>query len=219
MRDAVNDVLTTATPGRICLDLQRVMLIDSIGIGILVACFHTAAASGVKLVVSHPSPTVYRQLWVSGLVGPAGLRRAAHPAHVGGPAPSFLIRLLGRWLLRGMQRMTVLRSIGLFLLAALAEIGGAWLVWQGVREHRGLLFVGAGVVALGAYGFVATLQPDAELRPDPRRLRRRLRRGLARLGHARRRLPAGPLGPDRCPLCLAGVGRHHVRAALTRCPS
>jgi len=56
--------------------------------------------------------------------------------------------------------MYVLRSVGLFLLAALAEIGGAWLVWQGVREHRGLLFVGAGVVALGAYGFVATLQPD-----------------------------------------------------------
>ena len=57
--------------------------------------------------------------------------------------------------------MTVLRSAGLFLLAAVAEIGGAWLVWQGVREHRGLLFVGAGIVALGAYGFVATLQPDA----------------------------------------------------------
>ncbi len=56
--------------------------------------------------------------------------------------------------------MTVLRSVVLFLLAALAEIGGAWLVWQGVREHRGLLFVGAGVLALGAYGFVATLQPD-----------------------------------------------------------
>ena len=58
--------------------------------------------------------------------------------------------------------MSVLRSIALFLLAALAEIGGAWLVWQGVREHRGLLFVGAGVAALGAYGFVATLQPDAD---------------------------------------------------------
>ena len=57
--------------------------------------------------------------------------------------------------------MTVLRSVLLFLLAALAEIGGAWLVWQGVREHRGLLWVGAGVVALGLYGFVATLQPDA----------------------------------------------------------
>jgi len=56
--------------------------------------------------------------------------------------------------------MSVLRSIGLFLVAAVAEIGGAWLVWQGVREHRGLVFAGAGIVALGAYGFVATLQPD-----------------------------------------------------------
>jgi small multidrug resistance family-3 protein len=60
-----------------------------------------------------------------------------------------------------MRRMSVLRSVALFLLAALAEIGGAWLVWQGVREHRGLLFIGAGVAALGAYGFVATWQPDA----------------------------------------------------------
>jgi small multidrug resistance family-3 protein len=59
-----------------------------------------------------------------------------------------------------MWDVTVLRSIGLFLLAALAEIGGAWLVWQGLREHRGWLFVGAGLLALGAYGFVATLQPD-----------------------------------------------------------
>lgn len=57
--------------------------------------------------------------------------------------------------------MTVLRSLVLFALAAVAEIGGAWLVWQGVREHRGWLFIGAGVVALGLYGFVATLQPDA----------------------------------------------------------
>ena len=57
--------------------------------------------------------------------------------------------------------MTVVRSVLLFVLAALAEIGGAWLVWQGLREHRGLGWVGAGVVALGVYGFVATLQPDA----------------------------------------------------------
>lgn len=57
--------------------------------------------------------------------------------------------------------MTVVKSILLFVLAAAAEIGGAWLIWQGVREHRGLLWIGAGVVALGLYGFVATLQPDA----------------------------------------------------------
>lgn len=55
----------------------------------------------------------------------------------------------------------VLRSIALFVLAAVAEIGGAWLVWQGVREQRGLLWAGAGVIALGLYGFVATWQPDA----------------------------------------------------------
>ena len=54
-----------------------------------------------------------------------------------------------------------LRSVVLFALAALLEIGGAWLVWQGVREQRGWVWAGLGVVALGAYGFVATLQPDA----------------------------------------------------------
>jgi small multidrug resistance family-3 protein len=58
--------------------------------------------------------------------------------------------------------MIIARSIALFVLAALAEIGGAWLIWQGVREHRGLLWIGAGVIALGLYGFVATLQPDAD---------------------------------------------------------
>ena len=57
--------------------------------------------------------------------------------------------------------MDVVKSVGLFVVAALAEIGGAWLVWQGIREHRGWLWVGAGVIALGLYGLVATLQPDA----------------------------------------------------------
>ncbi|MFD4366781.1 YnfA family protein [Rhodococcus sp. NPDC058521] len=57
--------------------------------------------------------------------------------------------------------MTVTRSIILFAVAALFEIGGAWLVWQGLRENRGWLWVGLGVISLGIYGFVATLQPDA----------------------------------------------------------
>ena len=57
--------------------------------------------------------------------------------------------------------MTVDRSILLFVVAAVAEIGGAWLVWQGVRENKGVAFMAAGVMALGVYGFVATLQPDA----------------------------------------------------------
>ena len=57
--------------------------------------------------------------------------------------------------------MTITRSVALFLIAALAEIGGAWMVWQAVRENRGWLWAGAGVIALGVYGFVATFQPDA----------------------------------------------------------
>ncbi len=56
--------------------------------------------------------------------------------------------------------MTVARSIVLFVLAAVAEIGGAWLVWRGLRDDRGLLWVAAGVLALGAYGLIAALQPD-----------------------------------------------------------
>lgn len=57
--------------------------------------------------------------------------------------------------------MTILKSVLLFGVAALLEIGGAWMIWQGIREHRGWLWIGAGAIALGLYGFVATLQPEA----------------------------------------------------------
>jgi small multidrug resistance family-3 protein len=56
--------------------------------------------------------------------------------------------------------VTVARSVALFVVAALFEIGGAWLVWQGIREHKGWIWVGAGVLALGLYGVVATWQHD-----------------------------------------------------------
>ncbi|GIN00211.1 UPF0060 membrane protein [Planomonospora venezuelensis] len=57
--------------------------------------------------------------------------------------------------------MTVVASLALFALAAIAEIGGAWLVWQGIHEDRGWAWAGAGFIALGLFGLVATLQPDA----------------------------------------------------------
>ncbi|MCT9820090.1 YnfA family protein [Microbacterium sp. W1N] len=57
--------------------------------------------------------------------------------------------------------MTTARIVVLFVLAAIAEIGGAWLIWQSVRENRGWLFALLGIAALGAYGFIAALQPDA----------------------------------------------------------
>lgn len=57
--------------------------------------------------------------------------------------------------------MLVARSIALFVLAAVAEIGGCWLVWQAVREHRAWWYAAAGVLALAGYGFVATAQPNS----------------------------------------------------------
>jgi small multidrug resistance family-3 protein len=54
-----------------------------------------------------------------------------------------------------------LRSIGLFVAAAILEIGGAWLIWQAVREHRAWWLAALGIVALWLYGFAAALQPDA----------------------------------------------------------
>ncbi len=54
----------------------------------------------------------------------------------------------------------VVRSVALFGVAAVAEIGGAYLVWQAVREDRPWWLAVLGALALVAYGFAATLQPD-----------------------------------------------------------
>jgi small multidrug resistance family-3 protein len=56
--------------------------------------------------------------------------------------------------------MTIIRIVVLFVLAAVAEIGGSWLIWQAVREGKSWWWAGLGIVALGAYGFIATLQPN-----------------------------------------------------------
>ena len=54
------------------------------------------------------------------------------------------------------------RSIALFMAAAIAEIGGAYLVWLGIKEHKGVAFVALGAMALTAYGVIAALQPSHE---------------------------------------------------------
>jgi small multidrug resistance family-3 protein len=52
------------------------------------------------------------------------------------------------------------RSMALFVAAAIAEIGGAYLVWKGIREDKGWLLAALGALALAGYGFVATFQTD-----------------------------------------------------------
>jgi small multidrug resistance family-3 protein len=54
------------------------------------------------------------------------------------------------------------RSIALFGAAALAEIGGAYLVWIGLREHKGALYVLLGALVLAVYVVIATFQPSHE---------------------------------------------------------
>lgn len=56
--------------------------------------------------------------------------------------------------------MFVTRTIALFVVAALFEVGGAYLIWQGVKEEKGLLAAGLGILALGVYGVVQTFQPE-----------------------------------------------------------
>ena len=55
-----------------------------------------------------------------------------------------------------------LRSIALFVAAAIAEIGGAYLVWLGLKEDRGLALVALGAMALTLYGVLAAFQPSHE---------------------------------------------------------
>jgi len=54
----------------------------------------------------------------------------------------------------------VARSLALFGLAALAEIGGSYLIWLGIREGRSGWLPIVGGLLLAAYGFIATLQSD-----------------------------------------------------------
>ncbi len=53
----------------------------------------------------------------------------------------------------------MIRSIPLFLLAGLCEIGGGYLVWLWLREGKPVWYglLGGGILAL--YGVVATFQP------------------------------------------------------------
>ena len=117
--------------------------------------------------------------------------------------------------------MTVVRSLLLFVLAAVAEIGGAWLIWQGVREHRGVAWIGAGIIALGLYGFVATLQPDANFGRILAAYGGVFVAGSLAWGGRHRRLPPGSVRPDRGRRLPHRSSRDHVLAPnrVARMPS
>jgi small multidrug resistance family-3 protein len=59
--------------------------------------------------------------------------------------------------------MLVARSLALFTVAAVAEIGGAFLVWRAVRDDAGWAVGVLGAAALVAYGVLLAQQPEGEV--------------------------------------------------------
>lgn len=57
--------------------------------------------------------------------------------------------------------LSIITSFMLFFVAAIAEIGGGYLVWKWIRERKGLMFGVSGGIVLFIYGIIPTLQPDS----------------------------------------------------------
>jgi small multidrug resistance family-3 protein len=55
--------------------------------------------------------------------------------------------------------MEITRSVFLFVIAALCEIGGGYLIWLWLREGKPAWFAILGAATLVLYGIVPTFQP------------------------------------------------------------
>ena len=54
----------------------------------------------------------------------------------------------------------IVLSVFLFLIAGIAEVGGGFLVWRGIREKIWpALYIPIGSIILVIYGFIPTFQP------------------------------------------------------------
>ena len=53
----------------------------------------------------------------------------------------------------------IVTTLGLFFFASLLEIGGGYLVWKWLRDHKGKAFGLVGALVLFSYGIVPTFQP------------------------------------------------------------
>lgn len=56
------------------------------------------------------------------------------------------------------EPLSIARSVGLFVVAGVCEIGGGWLIWQWLKEDRPSWWGLAGGVVLILYGIIPTLQ-------------------------------------------------------------
>jgi small multidrug resistance family-3 protein len=56
--------------------------------------------------------------------------------------------------------MTIAKSLLYFVVTALFELGGTYLVWLWLREHKSAWYAVAGAAVLFVYGTLPTLQPE-----------------------------------------------------------
>lgn len=54
--------------------------------------------------------------------------------------------------------MDIVKSLSIFVLAGLCEIGGGYLIWLWIKEDKPLWYALLGAIILVAYGVVATWQ-------------------------------------------------------------
>ena len=54
--------------------------------------------------------------------------------------------------------MPILKSVLIFILAGLCEIGGGYLIWISIRDGKSNWYALLGSIILVLYGYVATLQ-------------------------------------------------------------
>ncbi len=54
----------------------------------------------------------------------------------------------------------ILSTFGLFVVAAVAEIGGGYIIWQWLRERKKMSYGLIGGIILFVYGIIPTLQPS-----------------------------------------------------------
>jgi anti-anti-sigma regulatory factor len=64
-----------------------VPFVDSVGISALVGGYHTAKVRGTRLTVSDPTEFVYKQLYISGVVGLFGAPQPPATAGEDGTGP------------------------------------------------------------------------------------------------------------------------------------
>ncbi|WP_183576186.1 YnfA family protein [Mucilaginibacter sp. X5P1] len=56
--------------------------------------------------------------------------------------------------------MAILKSLSIFILAGLCEIGGGYLIWLCLKEDKPWWYAALGAMVLAFYGIVATWQTN-----------------------------------------------------------